>query len=385
MNTGVEHLQQEGTRLRAAASAPRVAIVAAGEIFGGAERQILTLMRALQVRGCTIKLLVFHDGELARRARAAGVATQVLGARGLLDLASLRTLDSTLVEFEADVVHLHGYRAAVYCSLLGRRNFGAIKTEHGSLEVPSARPLEKLKLAIYRRLETWAGRRLRARVVYVTEDLQRANLSADPHASVIHNGIESLDPQKTRRPPEYQAAYVNIAIVGRLETIKGIEYALRAMTAARMPKPVRLHIIGTGPLLAELQALARSLGIQDRVGFLGFRDNVYDYIAHANALLMPSLHEGLPYTVLEAMVLGTPILAARVGGLAEVLVDGKTALLFRPTSESALAEAVAKLCEDTSLPVTLAANALDDARQRFSAEVMADRYLDLFQLARRQR
>jgi glycosyltransferase involved in cell wall biosynthesis len=342
-------------------------------------------MRALQLRGSALELLVFHDAELARRARSAGIATRVLGARGLLDFAALRGLRGALAEFDADVVHLHGYRAAVYCGLLGLRDFAAVKTEHGSLEVPSARLLESLKLGLYSRLERWATRRLRAHVVYVTEELRRAGASENPHASVIHNGIESLDAQETRTPPEYRAGYLNLAIVGRLEGIKGIEHALRAMTAPRMPPTAHLHIVGSGPLLSELQELARKLGVQDRVGFLGFRDNVYDYIAHADALLMPSLHEGLPYTVLEAMALQTPILASRVGGLAEVLVNGETALLFEPASDTAIAAAVARLAQDSSLPQSLTTRALADCRRRFSADAMADSYLALFNSVRRPR
>jgi glycosyltransferase involved in cell wall biosynthesis len=371
--------------MRGSQSAPalRVAVVAPGEIFGGAERQILTLMRTLDLRGCALRLLVFHDRELAQRARSSGIATQVLGARRVLDRESLLLLRSELGEFRPDVVHLHGYRAAVYCGLVRRRGFAAIKTVHGSLEVPSDRVLERLKLAVYRRLDGWATRRLHAHVVYVTEDLRRLASSSSPVSSVIHNGIESLDPRQTQLPPEYRAGYVNIAMVGRLERIKGIDYAIRAMRAPRMPRNLHLHIVGAGPMLSELRTLARELGVQDRVGFLGFRDNVYDYIAHADALLMPSLHEGLPYTILEAMALRTPILAARVGGLAEVLVNEKTALLFEPGNDSAIADSVARLCESPTLSDSLTTQALDDSRRRFSAEAMANSYLDLFETARR--
>lgn len=282
-------------------------------------------------------------------------------------------------------MHLHGYRATVYCGLVWRRSFTAVKTEHGSLEVPSAHVLEQLKLGIYGQLETWAIRRLHAHVVYVTEDLRRITSREDPSSSVIHNGIESLDSQQTETPPEYRAGCVNIAIVGRLERIKGIDYALRAMTAPSMPPTARLHIVGAGPMLSELQSLARSLGVQDRVSFLGFRDNVYDYIAHADALLMPSLHEGLPYTILEAMALRTPILASRVGGLTEVLVNEKTALLFEPASDTAIADALARLCQDSSLSQVLTTGALADCRRRFSADAMADSYLALFNTVRRLR
>lgn len=369
--------------MHGSALGPRVAVVAPGEIFGGAERQILTLTRTLHLRGCATRLLVFHDAELARRARLSGIAMQVLGVRGLLDLQSLRLLRSALSEFQPDVLHLHGYRAAVYCGLIRQRGCAVVKTEHGSLEVPSGRVLEGLKLDAYRRLESWATRRLRGHVVYVTEDLRRLASSEFQGSSVIYNGIEPLDSRQTKTPPEYQAGYVNIAIVGRLEPIKGVDHALRALNATRMPATVRLHVVGAGPMLSELQALARTLGVEERVRFLGFRDNVYDYIAHADALLMPSLHEGLPYTILEAMALRTPILASRVGGLAEVLVDEKTALLFESANDSAIADTVARLCEDSSLAESLTAQALEESQRRFSAEAMADRYLDLFDTIRR--
>src|SRR5262249_46007216 len=153
--------------------------------------------------------------ELARRARSGGIATHVLGARRVLDLESLGLLRRSLDEFAADVVHLHGYRAAVYSSLVRRRGFAVVKTEHGSLEMPSERPLERLKLDVYRRLESWATRRLRAHVIYVTEDLRRLASPAFVPSSVIHNGIESLDSLQTKMPSEYQTGYVNIAIVGR--------------------------------------------------------------------------------------------------------------------------------------------------------------------------
>jgi glycosyltransferase involved in cell wall biosynthesis len=382
MKRGADRPPQEGTELRTAAPGLRVAIVAPGEIFGGAERQILTLMRTLHLRGCAIKLLVFHDAELARRARSGGIATYVLGARGVLDLESLGLLRRSLDEFAADVAHLHGYRAAVYCGLVRRRSFAVVKTEHGSLEMPSDRPLERLKLHVYRRLETWATRRLHAHVVYVTEDLRRLASPAFVPSSVIHNGIESVDLRQTKMPSEYQAGYVNVAIVGRLERIKGLDYAIRAMKAPRMPPTARLHIVGAGPMLPELRALARELGVQDRVLFLGFRDNVYDYIAHADALLMPSLHEGLPYTILEAMALGTPILATKVGGLAEILVHERTALLFEPAREDDIAEAVARVSADSILSSSLTSHALAETRTSFSADVMADRYLTLFRAIR---
>ena len=366
---------------------PRIAVIAPGEIFGGAERQILALMRNLRDRGIAIALCVFHDADLARLAREHEIATTVLGVRGLIDMGSLALLRRAVHEFRPEILHIHGYRAAVYGALAFRPGrFAFVKTEHGGVESGGARLRDRLKLLLYRRLENWAARYCRSHIVYVTEDLRTRCLRehAGIETSVIHNGIEPLSRDRTRRPPEYAGREHNISIVGRLEPVKGIEHAIRAMALPDMPRDVRLHIVGNGPLHASLLQLARDLGVDDRVSFPGFRRNVYDYIAHADALLMPSLHEGLPYTLLEAMSLGTPVLAARVGGLAEALVHERTALLFEPASEAAIAAAVARLHSDRALARSLATNAREECARRFSADAMAERYLELFHRVRAQ-
>lgn len=366
---------------------PRVALVAPGEVFGGAERQILALTRALQERDVDLILCLFHDGELARIARARAVPTTILGARGLVDIGSLERLRRTVHEHGSQVLHIHGYRAAVYCALAFRPGrFAVVKTEHGGVESHGVSLRTRLKPTTYRWLENRAARHLRAHVVYVTEDLRtrcRREHAGSP-SSVIYNGIEPLDDAQTRRPDEYEPGAFNIAAVGRLEPVKGLEYAVRAMARSEMPADVRLHIIGMGPLQPRLEQLVRELRVDERVRLVGFRSNVYDYIAHASALLMPSLHEGLPYTVLEAMALGTPVLASRAGGLAEVLTHERTALLFDTANEAAIASTVCRLRQDRALAESLTAHARQDCAERFSAAAMADRYLELFRAVARR-
>jgi glycosyltransferase involved in cell wall biosynthesis len=113
----------------------------------------------------------------------------------------------------------------------------------------------------------------------------------------------------------------------------------------------------------------------------GFRRNVYDYIAHCDVLLMPSLHEGLPYTLLEAMALGIPVIASRVGGLAEVIQDGATGLLITPGNVSVLADAIRRLIADPSLRARLGDEALRLQRAKYSLEAMASSYLNVYREA----
>jgi glycosyltransferase involved in cell wall biosynthesis len=116
----------------------------------------------------------------------------------------------------------------------------------------------------------------------------------------------------------------------------------------------------------------------------GFQRNVYDYIAHCDALLMPSLHEGLPYTLLEAMALGIPVIASRVGGLAEVIEDGRTGLLLPPEDAPALAAAIRQLQRDAGLRARLGAAALEIQRSRYSLNAMTESYLRVYRDLQRQ-
>jgi glycosyltransferase involved in cell wall biosynthesis len=127
-----------------------------------------------------------------------------------------------------------------------------------------------------------------------------------------------------------------------------------------------------------LRTLAEARGITSRVHILGFRRNVFDYLAHCNVLLMPSQHEGLPYTLLEAMALGIPIVAARVGGLAEVIQDGSTGLLVPPQDSAALTRAILRLYEDPALRSRLGEQARLLQQTRYSLQAMTERYLAIY-------
>ena len=150
--------------------------------------------------------------------------------------------------------------------------------------------------------------------------------------------------------------------------------AIEAMSSPDMPENVQLHIIGVGPTESGLKALAKARDVADRVHFLGFRRNVFDYLAHCDILLMPSLHEGLPYTLLEAMALKTPIIASRIGGLAEVLEDGKTGLLSTQGDPESLALAIVKLHSDSEYRQRLCDNAHLLQRTDYSIDGMMSRY-----------
>jgi len=192
------------------------------------------------------------------------------------------------------------------------------------------------------------------------------------------NGIDFETPAHEARPTEFDSKLWNAVLVGRLEPVKGIEFAIRAIADPRVPSHVCLWIVGDGPLRDSLEVLVASLGLASRVRFAGFRRNAVAFITYADALMMPSLHEGLPYTLLEAVAARTAVIASDVGGLSEVLADGRTALLTLPRDVDALAVALSRMASEPVLATQLAEAAYAALSQKHTVERMGEAYLALY-------
>jgi len=358
-----------------------VAICTVGELFGGVERHVLGIIGGLKEQGVSTLLILLHDGELAAQARGQGIEPVVLSNRNRSLLTTSRQLARILNQREVHIVHVHGYKAIVFCSVARLwHRFSMVKTEHGLPEPAAGGPIRALRNRLYYFSDIAATRIAHATVCYVTEDLRTYYRHAHSglRAIVIPNGVANIDRRQFPRSPEMCDDWFNLLVVGRLDMVKGHHLAIEAIAAGSVPQDIHLHIVGVGPREVELRALAKARGVANRVHFLGFRRNIYDYIAHCNLLLMPSLHEGLPYTLLEAMALGTPIVASRVGGLAEVIQDEGTGLLVPPQDAEALAQAIRRLHDDPALRSQLGDQARRLQQATYSLEAMTERYLAIY-------
>jgi glycosyltransferase involved in cell wall biosynthesis len=166
-----------------------------------------------------------------------------------------------------------------------------------------------------------------------------------------------------------------VATAARLSAGKGVKTFLRAaaIVAGRHPT-ASFVVLGGGELEGPLQALARDLGIAERVVFAGWRDDVTRSLRGCEVFVHASrLGEGLPNAVLEAMMAGLPVVATDVGGTREAVVEGETGFLVGARDVPALAERVSRLLEDPELARRLGARGLEVAREKFSIEAMVAR------------
>jgi glycosyltransferase involved in cell wall biosynthesis len=161
----------------------------------------------------------------------------------------------------------------------------------------------------------------------------------------------------------------------RLHSQKGHIYLLQA--AKELPEAVFVFA-GDGPERHRLEEYARQIGVAGRVKFLGHRQDVPQLLANCDLFVLPSLYEGLPLSVLEAMAAGKPVIATAIGGTDEAVVDGVTGLLVRPGDSIGLAAAIRTLLQDGDLAARLADAGKRRVAEDFSSVAMVDRVTEVY-------
>ena len=131
-------------------------------------------------------------------------------------------------------------------------------------------------------------------------------------------------------------------------------------------------LAGTGPDRATLETLARALGVENRVLFLGYREDIPDLLANCDLFVLPSLYEGLPLSILEAMAAGKPVIASAIGGNNEVILHGENGLLVPKADPAALAAAIRAVLSDGALAGRLAEGGKSRVQRDFSVEAMVE-------------
>ncbi len=168
---------------------------------------------------------------------------------------------------------------------------------------------------------------------------------------------------------------LTIGAVGRLDAMKGFDVLIRAVSRL---SDVRVVIVGEGDERPRLERLATERGISDRVSMPGWDDNPRVRLPEFDAFALPSRSEGFPLALVEAMLAGLPVVASRVGSVAEALNEGKGGLLVEPDDVEGLARALARLRDDPPLRQRLGEKARARAIQEYTAEPMAKAYLSLW-------
>lgn len=346
--------------------------------FGGGERGFLQLVRALAGEGWPVGVAAQPGGTFEAEVRAAGAIFHPLDMRARFGLGTIARLRRVVTANGFRIVHSQGARADFFARLAlgGLGRVGCVCTVQMPVEGFTVGPVTK---AVYRALDRVSARRV-GRFIVVSRALQSLLVDrrgvAPARVRLIPNGVEIDDEEPTprrRAAARAVAAALGLAsdtrlvgAVGRLVWQKGFEDLIRAMPAVVRAVPAaRLVIAGEGPLRARLDAVARACGVADHVALPGFRADAAELVRALEILVIPSLREGFPMVTLEAMALGTPVVATAIDGIVEQIAADVDGLLVPPGDPPALGAAIARLLGDPALRARLAAAAHRTVRTKF--------------------
>jgi glycosyltransferase involved in cell wall biosynthesis len=206
-----------------------------------------------------------------------------------------------------------------------------------------------------------------------------------PPITVIHNGVDlkryrhDRDPQPMRRSLSVPEETTLIGTVGRLVDQKGYPDLLEALhRIVRHGHKITALLVGEGPKRPEIETIIQKTGLSSVCRLLGHRDDTPDIFASLDLFILPSLDEGLPNAVLEAMACGKPVIATTVGGTPEAVLDRETGLLVPPRCPERLATAIETLLRDPVLSRTMGEKGRKRTEEMFTVEKMLDGVEHLF-------
>ena len=352
--------------------------IASGDLWAGAEVQLATLaITTHRLQRSRVSVILLNHGRLEQELLAGGIDVTVLDESSLSALAILRGMIDVLRDKDIDIVHTHRMKENILGSLacLVAGGLPSLRTVHGASEhsAPWYRPRGMLM-----KLDRFIGGHLQRAVIAVTLELAD-KLDGDFPSSklrVIHNGIDTRIADNIETTDDER---IHVGIVGRLTPVKRVDLFLQTAAILSRDERYRFHVYGDGPLLPELKALNRSLGLGDRVTFHGHSDDIHRAIARLDVLMMPSDHEGLPMTLLEAMCLGTAVVAHQVDGLPQVLDHGRCGSLVAGQIPDAYAEAVRQVVKDDAMRASMIESARERVASEYSAEANAEAIHLLYQ------
>jgi len=366
--------------------------------LGGAAREVVLESRAALDKGHQV--LLVHgavgrgEGSLEHLAAEQGVPSLKLDALGprlsaFSDLRALFTLIRLVFRESPDIVHTHTAKAgalgriaaaAFNLTRVRRKRALILHSFHGHVFEGY---FGRLGNALVRATERWLARLSDVIVTISTRQrgdiVERFRIAPPAKVVILRYGLDLTPLLRTTSQSAARASLgvksddVVLGYVGRFVPIKDLPTLVDAFAhAARECPEARLVLAGDGPLRSEIEMRVRELGIDSRVSFVGWSEDLAVLYNAFDICVLSSLNEGTPVAAIEAMATGKPVVATAVGGVPDVVEHGRSGLLAPPSEPRALGAAMVSLVRDADRRRQLGATAAEDARQRFSRERLAE-------------
>jgi glycosyltransferase involved in cell wall biosynthesis len=358
----------------------RILHIISGDLWAGAEAMAFNLLCHLKTYDdLDISVILLNNAKLAEALSASGIATCVIDEHRNPFPAIAKQVRNNVKHDPPNLIHSHRYKenSLSFLGSLFAKGIKLVSTQHGLPEFHDgnastrARIISKLNFVMLARFFT---------TVAVSEDIRKTLVSCFgfriEDVEIIHNGI-------TLPGGIYSSSKKGSFVVGssgRLFPVK--DYSLMVDIAHSIASGghgnIRFELAGDGPERQLLEARARQCGVKEHFGFKGHVDEMGSFYQGLDVYLNTSIHEGIPMTILEAMGHGLPIIAPAVGGIVEIIEDGKEGFLIGSRNPGDFADKCLLIKNDRELWERMSFAAREKAEKCFSAEIMAEKYHGLY-------
>jgi len=360
-------------------------LISSGGLFG-AERVAVELSKSLRkTYHCEPILGVIKNAynpheEILEEAKTNGIAYAVFPCRSQLDLKLAFSIREFIKRNRIDVIHCHGYKSNFYGLLASRGEVPSVTTNHNWLTT-------HWRLKTYCFLDSlWI--RFFDRIVAVSNEVKKDMLRYKIPAAkirVVDNGIalerfaKLVETNIMKNQLGLDEKIRIIGTIGSLVIEKGHIYLLEAARQILdVVKDLKFLIIGDGPLRKALEEKSEELGIKKDIIFMGQRKDIPELLMAMDVFALPSIKEGLPIALLEAMASKRPVIATRIGAIPNVIENEDIGVLVEPKDITGLRDAIMNLLNDPGRMNLLARKGFDRVCRDFSSDEMAKNYLKLY-------
>ena len=350
--------------------------------IGGLQRVVVNICKNIDREKFDISVLCLRDlGEFVPEVESMGIKVYFLPQKNGTDYLSFLKVAKILRHEKPDVIHTHNTQpfidGTIGALLAGVKTI--VHTDHARIFPDKRRYM----------FAEWVMSHFAYKIVGVSDDtsqnLIRYEKISRKKVLTIPNGIDEkkfsikIDKKAKRRELGILGDGPIIGLGVRLTEGKGINYLLRAMPdIIKIFFDITLVIAGDGPAKDKLEKQSVGLGIDRNVLFLGPRLDIPELLKLFDIYVLPSLSEGLPMVLLEAMAAGCPVIATNVGGVSMVIKHGENGSLIEPKNQKVLASEIIKLLSDKELRNRYSKNGLSQFRKKFGADIMTHKYEQLY-------
>ncbi len=381
----------------------KILFVITKSVWGGAGKYVYDLVTNLPTDNFDIAVAAGGEGPLFQKLQSAGVRTIRISEldRDIhigKELSSFRALLCLFQQEQPDVIHLNSSKIGGLGALAGRiaswrskKKMKIIFTVHGWVFLEDRSILWRATAL----LASWASTLLQDKIILINSRDYAAAQKFVPRRkrAFIHNGINEANflPRSNGRaffttslglPITDDTVF--IGTIAELTANKGLHYLIDAVkllsSDPNMPS-IHLFIIGEGEERPELEAKIKNLGLEHVIILLGFNNDARSAIGGLDIFVLPSLKEGLPYAIMEAMTVGLPVIASNVGGIPDLVSHNETGMLVPPKNPKALAEAIRLLAQNRERRMTFGKRAGDIVRTKFPLHAMLEKTQQLYETA----